>query len=122
VSDSSAVATRSAATPAVHDPGDVVAKAEEQAHHHPTPGMYVLVAIVLAVLTAMEVSLNYIEWEQAVEVPLLLVLMTIKFALVGLFFMHLKFDSPVFLRLFLVGLFLAILIYAGALATEHVVL
>jgi caa(3)-type oxidase subunit IV len=120
VSDSSAVATRDAATPAVHDPGDVVAHAEDHAHHHPSPAQYVFVAFVLAVLTALEVSLNYIEWEQAVEVPLLLVLMTIKFALVGLYFMHLKFDSPVFLRLFMVGLFLAIAIYAGALAAEHV--
>ena len=79
-------------------------------------------ALVLAVLTAMEVSLNYIEWDKAVEVPLLLVLMTIKFALVGLFFMHLKFDSPIFMRLFLTGLALAIAIYSGVLAAEHVVL
>ena len=118
----STLATRDAATPAVHDPTDVVEHAEEHAHHHPTPGQYVLVAVVLAVLTALEVSLNYIEWEQAVEVPLLLVLMSIKFLLVGLFFMHLKFDSPIFMRLFFVGLLLALAIYAGVLASEHVVL
>ena len=116
------LATRSAATPAVHDPSDVVEQAEAHVHDHPTQGLYVLIALVLAVLTAMEVSLNYIDWEQAVEVPLLLVLMSIKFMLVGLYFMHLKFDSPIFMRLFFVGLVLAILIYSGALAAEHVVL
>ena len=118
----STLATRSAASPAVHDPSDVVENLEEHAHDHPSPVVYVFIALVLAVLTAMEVSLNYIEWEQAVEVPILLVLMSIKFMLVGLYFMHLKFDSPIFMRLFFVGLFLAIAIYAGTLAAEHVVL
>jgi cytochrome c oxidase subunit IV len=121
VSDSTEVATRSSGALATHaDPGDVGAHHDSEAHKHPSPQAYVGIAIILAILTAMEVSLNYIEWDQALEVPVLLVLMTLKFALVGLYFMHLKFDSPIFMRLFMVGLVLALAIYTGAMATEHI--
>jgi cytochrome c oxidase subunit 4 len=61
---------------------------------------YVGVAAVLAVLTALEVMIFYIPAVRPMLVPLLLVLMVAKFALVVLFFMHLKFDSNVFSGLF----------------------
>jgi cytochrome c oxidase subunit 4 len=121
VSDSTEVATRAAGALATHaDPGDVGAHHDAEAHKHPSPQAYVGIAIILAVLTAMEVSLNYIDGSQALEVPILLVLMTIKFVLVGLYFMHLKFDSPIFTRLFMLGLVLALVIYAATMATEHI--
>jgi cytochrome c oxidase subunit 4 len=47
----------------------------------------------------------------------LLILMAIKFVLVVLFFMHLKFDAKIFGRLFWAGFFLAVGVYCTALAT-----
>jgi cytochrome c oxidase subunit 4 len=47
----------------------------------------------------------------------MLTLMATKFLLVVLFFMHLKWDSKLFGRLFWAGAFLAIAVYVGALAT-----
>ena len=52
--------------------------------------------------------------------PTLLVLMSVKFWLVVLFFMHLKFDAKIFGRLFWTGLLLALGVYAAALATFQV--
>jgi cytochrome c oxidase subunit 4 len=45
--------------------------------------------------------------------------MAVKFVLVVLFFMHLKFDSAIFGRLFWSGFFLAVLVYVAALSTFH---
>ena len=47
----------------------------------------------------------------------MLCLMATKFLLVVLFFMHLRWDSKLFGRLFWAGAFLAIAVYVGALAT-----
>ena len=47
----------------------------------------------------------------------MLILMAIKFVLVVLFFMHLKWDSKLFGRLFWAGALLAVAVYVGALAT-----
>ena len=54
----------------------------------------------------MEVGVYYMELG-SIEVPLLLLLSAAKFALVVMFFMHLKFDSKIFSGVFLTGLFLA---------------
>ena len=53
-------------------------------------------------------------------VPTLLLLMSVKFLLVVLFFMHVKFDAPIFGRLFWTGLGLAVAVYLAALATFQV--
>jgi cytochrome c oxidase subunit IV len=85
---------------------------------HPGPRQYVMVAVVLAVLTAMEVALFYIEsLNTAVAVAALLILMVIKFALVVLWFMHLRFDSPIYKRLFVAGLGLAAAVFLIVLVT-----
>ncbi|MDP8978836.1 MAG: cytochrome C oxidase subunit IV family protein [Actinomycetota bacterium] len=86
-------------------------------HAHPGPGEYVQVAAILAVVTALEVVLYYTQASNALIVPALLLLTVIKFALVVLWFMHLRFDHRMFRRLFLIGLGLAGVVYAGALAT-----
>jgi cytochrome c oxidase subunit 4 len=52
--------------------------------------------------------------------PTLLVLMTVKFLLVVLFFMHVKFDAPLFGRIFWTGLILAVCVYLATLATFQV--
>lgn len=89
----------------------------ETEQHHPAPLDYIKVAIVLAIVTAAEVAVYYISSLKSLLVPLLLVMATIKFFLVSMWFMHLKFDSKMFRRLFLLGIVLAIIVYGIALAT-----
>ncbi len=88
-------------------------------HAHPKDSFYVMIAVVLGVLTALEVSTKYLDFGP-MFLPTLLVLMTVKFVLVVLFFMHLKFDAKIFGRLFWGGLALAVVVYVSALATFQV--
>jgi cytochrome c oxidase subunit 4 len=96
---------------------------ETAAHHDathdgalPRDSLYVAVAAVLFGLTALEVSTYYIDYGP-LFLPLLFVLMAIKFVLVVLFFMHLRFDAKIFGRLFWAGAILAVVVYVTALAT-----
>lgn len=96
-------------------------QAPTEAHpeaHHPTPAQYVQVAIVLAVLTALEVSTYFVDFG-VLAVPLLIVLMIIKFVLVAGWFMHLKFDTRVYTRFMVTGLILATVLYATTLLLFH---
>ena len=77
---------------------------------HGSIGFYWLIAGILTVITAVEVAIFYIEALAPVLVPILLVLSTAKFAMVVMFFMHLKSDSKVFSVLFLAGLSLAVFV------------
>src|SRR4051794_1602310 len=67
---------------------------DEHAHH--TPGQYVFIAVVLGVLTAIEIWLSYADISHTLQTILLVVLMALKFTLVVMYFMHLRFDRPVF--------------------------
>jgi cytochrome c oxidase subunit IV len=91
-------------------------------HSHPTPAKYVGIAVFLAIVTALEVALYYITMPEWLAVVLLLVLATMKFAIVAAFFMHLKFDSPMLRRLFITGLILAGVVYTIALFTLSVLI
>jgi cytochrome c oxidase subunit IV len=84
---------------------------ESQGHDHPTPKQYVNIAIVLAILTALEVSTYFLDFG-VIAIPLLVVLMIIKFLYVAGWFMHLKFDSPIYSRLMYTGLAFALVLYA----------
>jgi len=75
-------------------------------HAHPTPKTYAKIAGVLCLLTAAEFICYYMEAVRSVLVPLLIVLSGIKFALVVMFYMHLKFDNRVFTRVLLIGVFI----------------
>jgi cytochrome c oxidase subunit IV len=79
--------------------------------------VYLKVFVVLVVLTAMEVYASYAHWLGSLFLPVMLILMAIKFVLVVSFFMHLKWDSKLFGRLFWAGALLAVAVYVGALAT-----
>jgi cytochrome c oxidase subunit 4 len=85
--------------------------------HHPTPQQYVKVAIVLSLVTAFEVAVYYIEAVGGLLVPLLLLFALIKFVLVVLWFMHLRFDSRLFRRLFVTGMAFALIVFFVVLAT-----
>jgi cytochrome c oxidase subunit 4 len=78
---------------------------------HPGPRQYVAVAVVLAIATALEVGLYYLELPHALLAALLLFFAVIKFSLVALWFMHLRFDSRIFRRLFVTGVILAVTVY-----------
>jgi cytochrome c oxidase subunit 4 len=83
--------------------------------HHPSPRQYVNIAIILAIVTAAEVAIYYISALEDFLIPLLIVFSAIKFILVVSWFMHLKFDSRVFRRLFVAGLVLAFSVFAVVL-------
>jgi cytochrome c oxidase subunit 4 len=87
-------------------------------HHAATDKQYIVIALILMVMTAAEVTLSYLDvgW---IFLPALLVLMTAKFLTVVSYFMHLKFDHKLFTFLFYMGLVLAVFVYAVALATFH---
>jgi cytochrome c oxidase subunit 4 len=91
-------------------------------HTHPSPVKYVGIAVLLAVITGLEVALYYIPMPAALLVVLLLILATTKFALVAAFFMHLKFDSPVLRRVFVLGIILAGVVYTVALLSLRVLI
>lgn len=83
---------------------------------HVSNRLYIVIAFILAVLTAMEVMVFYVEALEPVLLPILLVMMATKFALVAMFFMHLKFDSPVLTAVFAWGLLIATGIILALLA------
>lgn len=85
---------------------------------HPHDIFYVKIALTLAAMTALEVSTYFANFG-GFQLPVLLILMAVKFVMVVLFFMHLRFDSPIFGRLFWAGLILALLVYVAALSTFH---
>ena len=96
------------------------APAEHGGHDpHASVGFYWMIGGVLAVITALEVAIFYIPAIGGALVPILLVLSTAKFALVVMFFMHLKFDSKVFTALFLAGLSLAVFMISALIALYH---
>jgi cytochrome c oxidase subunit 4 len=83
---------------------------------HKSDGYYVVVALVLAAITALETSTYWVDFGP-IFMPLLLALMTIKFVMVVSLFMHLKFDNKIFSYMFYSGLLLALGVYLSALAT-----
>lgn len=91
----------------------------DEAEGHPSDFLYVKIAVTLALLTAIEVALSYLDMPHVLLVGLLLFVMAIKFGMVAAFFMHLKFDNRLLNRVFYSGLFLAIGVYVAALFMFH---
>jgi cytochrome c oxidase subunit 4 len=85
----------------------------EQAHA--TTATYLRIAAILVMITLIEVGIFYVPTFQAVLVPVLLVLSTVKFALVVMFYMHLKFDNRFFAFLFGGPLLLAVAVVVSLL-------
>jgi cytochrome c oxidase subunit 4 len=87
-------------------------------HAHPSDRSYVGIALILALITAAEVGTFYLEDELGGWlIPALLVMMVVKFAMVAGWFMHLRFDSNLFTRMFVSGVLLAVGVYLAMLAT-----
>ena len=88
-------------------------------HKEPTDKQYVFIALLLAVLTAIEIAATEVGPDGSLLIISLLVLMVVKFAFVILFFMHLRFDNKLFSRMFYIGLVFAVVLYSVMLATFH---
>jgi len=83
-----------------HSPG-------RQEHPHPGAKEYLAIAVILTVITAVEVAIFYVPQMKPVLVPSLLTLSALKFSLVAMFYMHLKFDHRLFSWLFVVPMAIA---------------
>jgi caa(3)-type oxidase subunit IV len=73
---------------------------------HPTPARYIAIAVILTAVTAIEVAVYYMEALRGMLVPILLTFSALKFALVVMFYMHLRFDARLFSTFFVGGLML----------------
>ena len=94
------------------DPHGEVAHSE-----HPSTKAYIRIGLVLAALTAIEVAVSYSHHSARLITAALLCLMFLKFVLVVLWFMHLKFDSRRYSRFFVMGLAGALTLYTVVLMT-----
>lgn len=103
------------------------ARALDDEKAHPTAGIYIKIALILFFLTALEVAAYEVVDEHSpaalaavlepVIVAVLLVLSAMKFALVAMFYMHLKQDSVLYS-----GLFVFPIMIAGVLITALLLL
>jgi cytochrome c oxidase subunit 4 len=93
-------------------------------HAHPGPALYLRVALVLFVLTALEVAAFEVshragaplhELLQPILNEVLVVLSAAKFALVAMFYMHLRQDSKIFSGLFVFPLLIATVVILALL-------
>ncbi len=107
---------------------DAHASTPATAQEHPSAGIYVKIGIVLFVLTALEVGLYEFTYGehagatgvalQPFFVPLLLTLSAAKFALVAMYYMHLKQDSRLFTGVFVFPLIIAVVIIVALILLE----
>ena len=84
---------------------------------HATVQTYIKVAVVLGILTAIEIGALYVPGlPRHLLVTLLLVFSVFKFGLVVAFFMHLRYDSKLLTVLFVGPLLIAMLIILALMA------
>jgi cytochrome c oxidase subunit 4 len=69
--------------------------------------IYVQIALLLAVITGIEIIAVYLPFAKWILVTSLVVLSTVKFLFVIFYFMHLRWDKPFCTILFFIGLVLA---------------
>ena len=84
--------------------------ATTQDHAHHDDGkfhLFVQIAMILAVITGVEIVLIYLPLPKWLVVSALVVLSLVKFLMVIFWFMHLKFDKAFCTILFFIGLVLA---------------
>jgi cytochrome c oxidase subunit 4 len=100
-----------------HDDGALVASGAQVAvpdehGNHPTPRQYVLIAVVLVVITSVEIATSYLNTGHTNLVIVALFFMAaVKFFLVAAWYMHMKTDQPFFRRIFVTGLIGAGIVY-----------
>jgi cytochrome c oxidase subunit 4 len=105
--------------PEVHTPGPV--SHEPGGHAHPTAKLYIIIAVFLTAITAVEVAIYYIPFIKnslPILATLLVVLAVVKFVLVVGWYMHLRFDNKLFSWLFVGGLIAAVATLIGLWALQ----
>jgi cytochrome c oxidase subunit 4 len=88
-------------------------------HAHPGAKTYTIVGVILAIITMAEVWAYTQPSLRGALVPILLVLSASKFVLVVGFYMHLRFDHPLFTGVFGFGLAVAGSIITALLFLFH---
>lgn len=96
------------------EPTPVTEATAKPAHAHPN---YIMIFVILAVLTAVELGIAFLPWPKSVLIALLVGLAFWKAALVGLYYMHLRFE-PNRLRILAVAPLPLIVILVTAVCTE----
>jgi cytochrome c oxidase subunit 4 len=91
----------------------------ETNHAHPTPSLYVKLALVLALVTAVEIALFYLEERigKGITRPTLVALSFFKFIAVIGWYMHLRYEKGTLRRFFTGGFVLAIGLYGIVLGS-----
>ena len=102
---------------AAEEEAETVRAGSVDAIRHPGPLEYAQIGGVLAVITIAEVAFYYMGLPHGLLVGELIATSAVKFGLVVLWFMHLRFDNRLFSSMFLLGLLLAFSIFVVALAT-----
>ena len=90
---------------------------DHPADGHPDAAEYVKIGMILAVITAVEVAIYYVDALGDTLLPILLVLSGVKFVTVALWFMHLRFDNRLLSILFTGGLILVTGLFVIVLST-----
>ena len=89
-------------------PTATTAPALAAGHHEPSKfHFYIQIAMILAVITGIEVVLIYLPIVKWLVVTTLIALSTVKFMFVIFYFMHLRWDKVFCTILFFIGLVLA---------------
>ena len=98
-------------------PAATLPSAHDHGHEESKFAIYVQIAMLLAVITGVEIIGVYLPFAKWFIISALIVLSVVKFLFVIFYFMHLKFDNRWFSVLFYMGLFLAVGVYIAALLT-----
>lgn len=98
---------------AVHGPGEA---AHEETHT--SNRTYIQIAIILTIITFIEVVIYYVPSVRPLLVPALIILSLAKFVMVVGFFMHLKFDHRLYRFMFAAGLAVTLGVYLALLAMQ----
>jgi cytochrome c oxidase subunit 4 len=93
---------------------------EVDAHHgHPSEPTYIRIAVILALITLVEVVIYYVDAFGDILVPALIVLSAAKFVTVVGYFMHLKFDDRRLAWIFSGGLVVAFAVFIGLAVMQY---
>jgi cytochrome c oxidase subunit IV len=89
---------------------------DAHAHAHPDWSTYKWVALILTVITVVEVWIFYTPFaENRLFVPSLLLMSAAKFLIVVMFYMHLKYDAKLFRALFTGPLIIGVIVIISLL-------
>src|SRR5256714_6525811 len=89
---------------------------ERRTHGHPN---YILIFVFLAALTAVELSVAFLPWPKHLLIVILIGLAFWKAALVGLYYMHLRFE-PSRLRILAIAPLPLFAVLVLAVITEYI--